>query len=72
MADGYSAITVTLKCKYARTDIQVNLRLPPDLLAAVDAIAARRSAENLGCTVTRSDVVRESLVATVKAAESTR
>lgn len=43
------------------SSLQVAMRLPTEMVAAIDAIAARLQVERHGTVVTRSDVIREYL-----------
>ncbi len=47
--------------------VQINLRIPPDLVALLDELVEKRSAERPGTSISRSDVIREALYQAVRA-----
>ena len=47
--------------------IQINLRVPPDLVTLLDELVEKRSAERPGTSISRSDVIREALYKEVRA-----
>lgn len=47
--------------------IQINLRIPQELVTLLDALVEKRSAERPGTSVSRSDVIREALYKEVRA-----
>ena len=56
--------------KRPQTQTQTAFRLPPDLVAKLDRIADRLSAERPGIPITRADVVRMLLTRAVKEEET--
>lgn len=47
--------------------VQINLRLPRELISLVDELVAKRRRERPGASVSRSDVIRETLYLAARA-----